>query len=198
MYRLEVVCGDADVARAEAAIEIALQAAGISGKVTGRSQVDGRYMVYTDGGYSKAAGIGTWAYMVERPDGGVDENKGAFCETTNNRMELRAVINVLLSVPVGPKVVVHSDSQYVVNGSKYWAQNWAKTGWKTVDGKPVQNRDLWEQILQLVSLHDVEFKHVPGHSGHKQNERCDEMCGQALQAAINEPAGQVPVDKIAA
>jgi ribonuclease HI len=134
-------------------------------------------LVWTDGGCdSKRDGIGAWAYLIHWPDGSVQEASDALLGTTNNRMELMAVLRVLQALEIGPKTKIVSDSEYVIKGATVWSKNWVKYGWKTYDGAHVKNRDLWEQLVALVSLHDVDFEHVKGHSGHPQNERVDSLC----------------------
>lgn len=142
-------------------------------------------IVYTDGGCSKnrdpkAPRIGAWAFVATIPGRDSVEMYGAELDTTNNRMELTAVIKALETLEIGPSITVYSDSEYVVRGIIEWCRRWVKNGWKTYDGKPVINRDLWEALLPLYQLHTVRFHHVKGHSGVPGNERCDELCTQAM------------------
>ena len=137
--------------------------------------------VYTDGGCDlRKGGIGAWAHIIRFPDGSVEEGCGVMIGTTNNRMEMMAVIRALERLEFGPPVKVVTDSEYVAKGVTVWSRNWVRNGWKTYDGKPVVNRDLWEPLLQLYQLHDCTFKVVKGHSGHAQNEYVDKMCTSAM------------------
>ena len=104
--------------------------------------------------------------------------------TTNNRMELMAVIVALEALNRPCEVEVHSDSQYVVNAfNKHWIDGWKKRGWKTANKQPVKNRDLWERLLAARSKHKVEFIWVKGHAGHELNERCDELATTAADGS---------------
>jgi ribonuclease HI len=138
-------------------------------------------MVYTDGGCEKAGGLGAWAFVVvDADDNPVAQNCGVEDSTTNNRMEMLAVIRALEMVEIGRSIVVTSDSQYVVKGISEWIKKWKRNGWKTFNGNGVINQDLWERMDALVQLHDVSFEHVKGHNGHKWNEICDQMCTTAM------------------
>ena len=107
-----------------------------------------------------------------------------YAKTTNNRMELMAVIVALEALNRPCEVEVHSDSQYVVNAfNKHWIDGWKKRGWKTANKQPVKNRDLWERLLAAKSKHKVEFIWVKGHAGHELNERCDELATTAADGA---------------
>lgn len=137
----------------------------------------GSILVWTDGGCDmKKNGVGAWAYLIKMPGGKVVEHCSGEFETTNNRMEMVAVIRALEALEVGPEIVIHADSEYVIKGCTSWARNWIKNGWKTYQGNPVINRDLWEILIALYQLHNVRFVQVKGHSGVEENERCDEMC----------------------
>lgn len=133
--------------------------------------------IYTDGGCSGNPGPGGWAYLV-RADG--DETKGSGGDegTTNNRMELTAVINALECVKShavlrGRPIAVYTDSQYVQKGISSWIENWRRNGWKTAAKKPVKNRDLWEALVALRDTLDIRWHWVKGHAGHEHNERVD-------------------------
>jgi ribonuclease HI len=102
------------------------------------------------------------------------ELAGGFARTTNNRMELRAVIEALTALTRPCNVTLHTDSQYVRNAlTKGWLQGWKKNGWKTAAKKPVKNQDLWRALMPLVEKHQVDFRWVRGHAGDPENERCD-------------------------
>lgn len=151
--------------------------------------------VYTDGGCDKKHNVGSWAFMVEGVGHEVPyEAWGAFTGTTNNRMELMAVIKALEYLEIGLPIRIVSDSEYVVNGATKWLSGWMKRGWTTSVGSPVKNQDLWETLHKLISLHAVTFRHVKGHSGHAQNERVDELCTMAMVNALSDKLQGVPVD----
>ena len=134
-------------------------------------------MIYCDGGGGNAHHnyAGGWGYRAEHPDGTVIEDWGGAIPTTNNVMELMAVINALVATKPGPPVIVVCDSQYVVQGITKWVHNWIKKGWKTYDGKPVANQELWERLKAVADEHDVQFHWVKGHRGHIGNERADAL-----------------------
>ena len=130
-------------------------------------------MIYTDGACSCNPGPGGWAAILI-----YGEKKKEICggetETTNNRMEMLAVINGLKALKVKCKANVYSDSAYVVNSiTNGWIYGWAKNGWKKADNKPVKNRELWEELLSLLKKHEVEFFKVKGHADDELNNRCD-------------------------
>ena len=134
-----------------------------------------RAMIYTDGGCSRNPGPGGYG-VVMQADGKKRELSGGFKLTTNNRMELTAVIKGLEALDGEGPATVCSDSQYVVNGiTKGWAKRWKKNNWMRSTGEPAENSDLWERLLELCDKHDVRFHWVRGHSGHEENERCDEL-----------------------
>jgi ribonuclease HI len=109
-----------------------------------------------------------------------EELSGGYSRTTNNRMEIMAVIVALEALPEPSKVALFSDSQYVINTmTKGWAVTWKKNGWKKADKQPAVNPDLWEQMLALAARHQIEFRWVRGHSGDIENERCDYLATSA-------------------
>ena len=113
---------------------------------------------------------------ILRCDGYEKEISGGEAHTTNNRMELTGVKQALSALKYPCKVRVTTDSRYVVDGiTKGWAQGWKKRGWKKSDGKPALNPELWERLLELLAIHDVEFAWIKGHAGHEENERCDRL-----------------------
>ena len=139
--------------------------------------------IYTDGACSGNPGPGGWgAILMYGPH--KKELSGGEAQTTNNRMELMAVIVALEALNRPCEVEVHSDSQYVVNAfNKHWIDGWKKRGWKTANKQPVKNRDLWERLLTAKSKHKVEFIWVKGHAGHELNERCDELATTAADGS---------------
>ena len=131
--------------------------------------------IFSDGACSGNPGPGGWGAIL-RCDGYEKEISGGEAHTTNNRMELTGVIQALSALKYPCKVRVTTDSRYVVDGiTKGWAQSWKKRGWKKSDGKPALNPELWERLLELLAIHDVEFAWIKGHAGHEENERCDRL-----------------------
>lgn len=139
-------------------------------------------VVHTDGGCDlKRGGMGAWAFVIDRPDGTREEDSNWEAPTTNNRMEMTAVIRVLAYLTPGPPVEIVADSQYVIKGVTEWRRGWVSRGWINATGKAVANRDLWERLYDLWDKHNVRFTHVRGHSGVVDNERCDFLCTQAMR-----------------
>ena len=137
--------------------------------------------IYTDGACSGNPGPGGWAAILRF---GVHEKElsGSMPHTTNNRMEVFAVIRALGALKERCHVRIHSDSTYVVNAFQQgWLNNWQKRGWKTSDGKPVENQDLWRLLLIVVRKHEVEFIKVPGHADCAENNRCDQLARAEIQ-----------------
>lgn len=131
--------------------------------------------IFTDGACSGNPGPGGWGTIL-RCNGKEKELCGGEKETTNNRMELTAVINGLEALNRKCKVKVYSDSKYVIDGiTKGWAKSWKKNGWKKSDKKPALNPDLWDRLLELIDMHDCEFVWIKGHNSHPENERCDRL-----------------------
>lgn len=145
--------------------------------------------LWTDGACSGNPGPGGWAAILvaRRRDGTVvkkTEMSGSDPDTTNNRMELTAVIEGLKAISRPTTVRVHIDSSYVMDCIvKRWYVGWQERGWKTSGRKPVKNQELWEELLAQVERHDVTWEKVKGHSGVELNERCDELAVAALQHA---------------
>ena len=131
--------------------------------------------IFTDGACSGNPGPGGYGAIL-RCKGKEKEISGGEAHTTNNRMELTAVIKALEALKYPCKVLITTDSKYVSEAvTKGWAIGWKKRGWKKGDGKPALNPDLWEQLLALLEIHTVEFNWIKGHAGHPENERCDRM-----------------------
>jgi ribonuclease HI len=139
--------------------------------------------LYTDGACSGNPGPGGWAALLIF--GGHERViTGAEALTTNNRMELSAVLEGLRVLKERCAVAVHADSSYVVNAFKEgWIKNWVRRGWLTAAKKPVKNRDLWEDLLQHVELHDVTWVKVKGHADDELNNRVDRLAVAALEEA---------------
>ncbi|WNZ57966.1 ribonuclease HI [Microbulbifer sp. EKSA008] len=135
--------------------------------------------IYTDGACRGNPGPGGWGALLvygEREK----ELFGGEAHTTNNRMELLAAIKALEALKQPCKVDLHTDSQYLRQGITGWINNWKKNGWKTASKKPVKNADLWRQLDESVSQHDVEWHWVKGHAGHPGNERADQLANRGV------------------
>lgn len=150
----------------------------MSGVTKGATHVE----LYTDGACSGNPGPGGWAYVLKHPASGKERvESGGEAQTTNNRMEMMAVIMGLRALKSRSRVELWSDSQYVLKGLKEWLAGWKKRGWKTADKKPVKNQDLWQTLDGLVAGHDVSFHWIKGHSEHPENERCDRLAVAAIE-----------------
>ncbi len=131
--------------------------------------------IFTDGACSGNPGPGGWGAVL-RFAGKEKELSGGEKNTTNNRMELTAVIKALEALKEPCEVRLVTDSKYVADGlSKGWARSWQKNGWRKADKKPALNSDLWERLLTLTDIHGVTVEWVKGHAGHPENERCDRL-----------------------
>ena len=138
--------------------------------------------LYTDGACSGNPGPGGWGAILEY-QGVEKEFSGGEAETTNNRMELTAVIAGLSALKEPCIVELYSDSKYVIDGlSKGWAASWRKNGWRKADKKPALNPDLWGKLLDLAEIHQLRYHWVKGHADNPKNNRCDQM---AVAAAKN-------------
>ena len=139
--------------------------------------------IFTDGACSGNPGPGGYGTILRFNDI-TKELYGGDPKTTNNRMEMMAVIKGLQALKEPCEVTLYSDSQYVINAvTKGWAVGWKKRGWVKADKKPALNSDLWEIILQLLDIHKVEFIWIKGHAGHPENERCDHLAVTGSQEA---------------
>jgi ribonuclease HI len=136
--------------------------------------------IYTDGACKGNPGIGGWgAYL--KTELYHEELNGFSKNTTNNRMELTAVIEALATIGQNVGIIITTDSQYVKNGINQWIFNWKKNGWKTAAKQPVKNKDLWIKLDELVQKNDIEWKWVKGHSGHPGNEKADQLANDAIE-----------------
>ena len=136
--------------------------------------------IWTDGSCLGNPGPGGWAFVAT--DGkNRAERSGGEKDTTNNRMELTAVIRAISAARKHDEIEIHTDSQYVKNGTMGWMKNWKKNNWRTADKKPVKNQDLWQQLDELVSAVKVHWVWVRGHNGEELNERCDELARGAAE-----------------
>jgi len=135
--------------------------------------------IFTDGACRGNPGPGGWGALL-RYEGIEKSLYGGENETTNNRMELMAAIEGLASLKKAAKVILTTDSQYVRQGITIWLHNWKKRNWKTAGKKPVKNIDLWQRLEKEAALHDVEWRWVKGHSGHRENEIADQLANQGI------------------
>ena len=142
-------------------------------------------VIYTDGACEGNPGPGGYAAIIDE-DGERREITGGERQTTNNRMELMAVIKALAALDEPSIVRVVTDSQYVANGMKSWIHGWRRKGWKTASGAPVKNRDLWEELDRRASSHRMSWEWVRGHAGHLENERADALAREAIREVLDE------------
>lgn len=150
--------------------------------------MDATLSIYTDGGCHGNPGKGGWAYVMVTHDSQgekiIAEKQGGEKETTNNRMELTAVIEALRELKITPdlprKIEVYTDSQYVQKGISEWIHNWKRNSWKTAGKQPVKNKDLWVELDSLSQGFSIDWKWVKGHAGNIYNERCDSMTQSAI------------------
>jgi ribonuclease HI len=145
--------------------------------------------LYTDGACSGNPGPGGWAFILRHPATQKSlERSGAEAATTNNRMELIAVVRGLEALQRPSHVLLYTDSVYVGKGLSEWMPKWKANGWRRREGgrlKEVKNVELWQQLDQLIGRHRLTFRHVAGHSGHVENERCDQLAVAAYQPYLN-------------
>jgi ribonuclease HI len=150
--------------------------------------VEGAVEIYADGACKGNPGPGGWG-VVLRTRGHEKELCGGEAQTTNNRMELTAVIEGLAALKHRSKVRVYTDSQYVQKGISEWIHNWRRRGWRTADRKPVKNEDLWRKLDDIARGHHVEWHWVKGHAGHPENERADALANRGIPDRIEAGAG---------
>ena len=138
-----------------------------------------RVDIFTDGACSGNPGPGGWAAILRS---GLHEREisGGDIATTNNRMELIAVIRALEALKNPATVTIHTDSRYVMDGATQWIKRWKANGWKTADKKPVRNEDLWRILDETAARHSVSWRWVEGHAGHPENERADALARAAI------------------
>ena len=149
--------------------------------------------LYTDGACKGNPGTGGWGALL-RYSHHEKELSGGARDTTNNRMELTAVIEGLKALKRKSRVEICTDSQYVKNGMESWIRGWKKNGWKTSAKQPVKNEDLWRELDRLVAEHDVVWTWVKGHAGHPENERADALANQGAAAA--KQSGERPQEAV--
>ena len=142
-----------------------------------------KIQIYTDGACKGNPGVGGWGALL------VAGNKekelfGGEKETTNNRMELMAVIQALNALKRPCEITLHTDSQYVLKGITEWISGWKAKGWKTASKAPVKNVDLWQALDQAQSVHQIDWRWVRGHTGHPGNERADQLANRGVESVL--------------
>lgn len=147
--------------------------------------------IFTDGSCLGNPGAGGTGILLRYKQHEKQLSKGYFM-TTNNRMELRAVIDALNSLTEPCAIILHSDSQYMKNGITAWIFNWKRNNWKSSTGKPVKNQDLWQALDQAIQRHKIEWKWVKGHNGHRENEICDKLAKQGAENPTEQDVGYNP------
>jgi len=145
-------------------------------------------VIYTDGACKGNPGPGGWGVLLRSPDGSEKELFGGELGTTNNRMEMTAVIEALTALKRPCAVVLHLDSQYVLKGITEWLVGWKAKGWKTAAKQPVKNVDLWQRLDALVSTsgHTIDWRWVKGHAGDPGNERADALANKGVEKALGQ------------
>ena len=146
---------------------------------------------FTDGSCRGNPGPGGWGAIL-RSGSTEKELFGGEAATTNNKMELTAVIRALEALRQPSKVSLYTDSQYVQKGISEWIHGWKRNGWKTADKKPVKNIDLWQRLDQAIQAHQVQWRWIKGHAGHPENERADALARGAIATMRAEQAGEEP------
>jgi len=145
-------------------------------------------LLFTDGACSGNPGPGGWAYILRHLKTGKEkEASGGESETTNNRMELQSVIEGLSALTRPCAVELFTDSEYVRKGLSEWMAGWKRNGWrkgKSAKSKEIKNLDLWKKLDELIARHELKFTRVAGHSGHPENDRCDELAVAAYQMLL--------------
>ena len=141
-----------------------------------------RVRIYTDGACKGNPGPGGWGALLQF-DGREKELCGGESDTTNNRMELTAVIRALEALKRPCAIDLYTDSQYVQKGISEWVAAWKRRGWKTADRKPVKNVDLWLELDRLAAGHSIRWHWVRGHAGHAENERADQLANRGIETA---------------
>ena len=139
--------------------------------------------IYTDGACRGNPGPGGWGAILIANEHR-KELFGGEAQTTNNRMELMAVIKALKALKKPCRVVLHTDSQYVKNGITSWIHDWKIRGWKTAAKKPVKNVDLWKELDEIQAKHQIDWRWVKGHAGHLENEKADQLANLGVDAAL--------------
>ncbi|MBC3919737.1 ribonuclease HI [Undibacterium sp. CY18W] len=139
--------------------------------------------IYTDGACKGNPGIGGWGALLVAGDK-KKELFGGEKDTTNNRMELMAVIQALGALKRPCQITLHTDSQYVLRGITEWITGWKAKGWKTASKAPVKNVDLWQQLDEARNIHEIDWRWVRGHTGHPGNERADQLANRGVETVL--------------
>ena len=155
-----------------------------SGSLKTMMNTEKTVFLYTDGACKGNPGKGGWGVLM-RYGSHEKELFGGEAHTTNNRMELTAIIQGLAALKRPCAVVIYTDSQYVKNGMEKWIHGWKKNGWKTAAKQPVKNEDLWQQLDQLAAQHQIQWQWVRGHAGHAENERADALANQGVASVLD-------------
>jgi len=142
-----------------------------------------KYMIkiYTDGTCSGNPGIGGWGVVILENNNDPIFLNGGDNNTTNNRMELSAALNALKFFKEKKELTIITDSKYLKDGIQSWIQNWKKNGWKTASKKPVKNKELWIELDELISRHNISWEWVKGHAGNKHNEKADYLARRYIE-----------------
>ncbi|QPJ64925.1 MAG: ribonuclease HI [Candidatus Nitrohelix vancouverensis] len=135
--------------------------------------------IFTDGACKGNPGPGGYGCIL-RYEGRSKELKGNSRQTTNNIMEMMAAIVALQELKEPCKVSLTTDSQYLVKGATEWLAGWKRKGWKTASRQPIKNKELWEEVSRLIDMHEITWLWTRGHSGHPENERCDQLANEAI------------------
>ena len=147
---------------------------------SGPKRTDDTIFIWCDGACSGNPGPGGWGTILQA-DGECFEFSGSNADTTNNIMELTGALEGIKRTPRRSRIVLISDSRYLVNGMKSWMRNWKKNSWKKADGSAVANRDIWMELDRESQYRDITWEWTKGHSNHPQNDRCDELARQAIK-----------------
>ena len=145
------------------------------------------FELFTDGACLGNPGPGGWAYILRDSKGNETIGSSSEQNTTNQKMEVAAVLRALESLEEPSVVAIHADSQYVTKGLTEWMDGWIANGWKNASKKPVANQDLWKPLAELRAKHTITTNWVKGHAGHPENERCDTIASAEAEKLLQEP-----------